>query len=467
MNIQLSTMEFSIGRAQINQNVSKRELFNENQESFGSVLKNTQNSKQNHDPVQSEVSISRNEKNIKTSLHEKHNDKVENSQAQYTNKDKEVPTEDEVIDALAEKTGMTEEEIESVLNELGITVFDLLLPQNLQQFLQHIHNVEDSMELLSIPNINQTYKDIMSLFQDLKESFPILQNIVGSNEILKSTTINNEEMMQIDLFMEKQTQEESAQNIPTTSNNVLLEKQSQFDTNFSQNNSDTQSQTVTDEITVIDIKKDEAISTNSSSTLSNDELEESDEIGAVNLNNEFVENIELNGNNIIVQQNIISDGRIIESTQAQINPHSVNTEQLINQMVEHIKVNITEDTTEMNLQLKPDHLGNLSLKIITERGIITAQFVAESQTVKEIIEANFNQLKDVLQEQGFFIQNLEVSVKQEFQDQGSNFMERNTSKSAKRIREILSDLSEDSVENYNAEYNNPYRRSDSEIDFSA
>ncbi|HHW67356.1 MAG TPA: flagellar hook-length control protein FliK [Epulopiscium sp.] len=467
MNIQLSTMEFSIGRAQINQNVSKRELFNENQESFGSVLKNTQNSKQNHDPVQSEVSISRNEKNIKTSLHEKHNDKVENSQAQYTNKDKEVPTEDEVIDALAEKTGMTEEEIESVLNELGITVFDLLLPQNLQQFLQHIHNVEDSMELLSIPNINQTYKDIMSLFQDLKESFPILQNIVGSNEILKSTTINNEEMMQIDLFMEKQTQEESAQNIPTTSNNVLLEKQSQFDTNFSQNNSDTQSQTVTDEITVIDIKKDEAISTNSSSTLSNDELEESDEIGAVNLNNEFVENIELNGNNIIVQQNIISDGRIIESTQAQINPHSVNTEQLINQMVEHIKVNITEDTTEMNLQLKPDHLGNLSLKIITERGIITAQFVAESQTVKEIIEANFNQLKDVLQEQGFLIQNLEVSVKQEFQDQGSNFMERNTSKSAKRIREILSDLSEDSVENYNAEYNNPYRRSDSEIDFSA
>ncbi|KAE9637039.1 flagellar hook-length control protein FliK [Defluviitalea raffinosedens] len=467
MNIQLSTMEFSIGRAQINQNVSKRELFNENQESFGSVLKNTQNSKQNHDPVQSEVSISRNEKNIKTSLHEKHNDKVENSQAQYTNKDKEVPTEDEVIDALAEKTGMTEEEIESVLNELGITVFDLLLPQNLQQFLQHIHNVEDSMELLSIPNINQTYKDIMSLFQDLKESFPILQNIVGSNEILKSTTINNEEMMQIDLFMEKQTQEESAQNIPTTSNNVLLEKQSQFDTNFSQNNSDTQSQTVTDEITVIDIKKDEAISTNSSSTLSNDELEESDEIGAVNLNNEFVENIELNGNNIIVQQNIISDGRIIESTQAQINPHSVNTEQLINQMVEHIKVNITEDTTEMNLQLKPDHLGNLSLKIITERGIITAQFVAESQTVKEIIEANFNQLKDVLQEQGFLIQNLEVSVKQEFQDQGSNFMERNTSKSAKRIREILSDLSDDSVENYNAEYNNPYRRSDSEIDFSA
>lgn len=467
MNIQLSTMEFSIGRAQINQNVSKRELFNENQESFGSVLKNTQNSKQNHDPVQSEVSISRNEKNIKTSLHEKHNDKVENSQAQYRNKEKEVPTEDEVIDALAEKTGMTEEEIESVLNELGITVFDLLLPQNLQQFLQHIYNVEDSMELLSIPNINQTYKDIMSLFQDLKESFPILQNIVGSNEILKSTTINNEEMMQIDLFMEKQTQEESAQNIPTTSNNVLLEKQSQFDTNFSQNNSDTQSQTVTDEITVIDIKKDEAISTNSSSTLSNDELEESDEIGAVNLNNEFVENIELNGNNIIVQQNIISDGRIIESTQAQINPHSVNTEQLINQMVEHIKVNITEDTTEMNLQLKPDHLGNLSLKLITERGIITAQFVAESQTVKEIIEANFNQLKDVLQEQGFLIQNLEVSVKQEFQDQGSNFMERNTSKSAKRIREILSDLSEDSVENYNAEYNNPYRRSDSEIDFSA
>ena len=28
------------------------------------------------------------------------------------------------------------------------------------------------------------------------------------------------------------------------------------------------------------------------------------------------------------------------------------------QMVEHIKLNVSDNTSEINLQLKPDHLGN-------------------------------------------------------------------------------------------------------------
>ncbi|WP_341877187.1 flagellar hook-length control protein FliK [Defluviitalea saccharophila] len=461
MNIQLPALEFAVGKIQNNQEVKRKEFFNENHDSFDSVLKNTQKNKENYEAIQSKTSTSRNEKSTKSAHQEIKNEHVEDSQLQSVNEEQEIPTEDEIIEAWEEKTGMTKEQIQSVLEALGITVYDLFLTQNLQQFIQRIHSVEDPMELLSIPNVNQTYKDILSLFEELKESYPILQDIAENSELLKSTIVDSEEIMDLASPEENQLQEHEPQNMESVGNSAVLEKNSQLEDDFSHKDSEKQFQS--ENAPMIEIEKEK---TPSADLLTDDELQEiNNDIGVSS--SEFTEYIEVSDNQVIIQHNTISEGKFIESTQHQLNSRPVDTEQLIKQMVDHIKVNIKEDSTEMNLQLKPDHLGNLSLKIVTERGIITAQFVAESQAVKEIIEANFNQLKDVLQEQGLLIENLEVSVKQDFQEQQSNFMERNSSKSSKRIREILSNLTEDSSENYNVEYNNPYIRSESEIDFSA
>lgn len=459
MNIQLSALNFAVGNMHNQQEVSRKA--NNDQHNFDSVLKNTQINQHNYEVVESKASISRNEKTNRNSFYEAKTTQAQNAKTPSINEEQDFPTEDEIIGALEEKSGISKEQIKSILDELGLTVYDLLLTQNLQQFIHHLHKVEDPMELLSIPNINQTYKDIISLLNELKESFPILQDMANNNELLKSVIVENEGMMQIDLPEDNLIQEHQTQNMASIGNNVALEKKSQLEDDFSQKNSDTQSQNKN--APLVEIEKEENIS--SEGLLREDELQESNDMG-VN-HSEFIEFAEVNDNQVIIQHNTITDNHIIESAQTQINSRPVNTEQLIKQMVEYIKVNIKEDSTEMNLQLKPDHLGNLSLKIVTERGIITAQFVAESQAVKEIIEANFNQLKDVLQEQGLLIENLEVSVKQDFQEQQSSFMERNTSKSSKRIKEILTNLTEDSPENYNVEYNNPYIRSESEIDFSA
>jgi len=67
----------------------------------------------------------------------------------------------------------------------------------------------------------------------------------------------------------------------------------------------------------------------------------------------------------------------------------------------------------MVITLKPETLGKLTLKVVTENGIVIAKFAAESQQVKEIIEANMQQLKDSLQNQGLSIQGFSVSVGQE------------------------------------------------------
>ena len=64
----------------------------------------------------------------------------------------------------------------------------------------------------------------------------------------------------------------------------------------------------------------------------------------------------------------------------------------------------------MEIHLKPDSLGRLSLKIIHERGEILAKITTENQQVKEILESNMQMLKDALEESGFNVQSLSVSV---------------------------------------------------------
>lgn len=94
-------------------------------------------------------------------------------------------------------------------------------------------------------------------------------------------------------------------------------------------------------------------------------------------------------------------------------PQPVRTTEVMNQVVENAKVILGQDKSEMVIQLKPDHLGKLELKVVTEQGIVAAKFIAENQKVKEIIETNMQLLKDSLEKQGISIDSVSVQVGQD------------------------------------------------------
>ncbi|HWR62128.1 MAG TPA: flagellar hook-length control protein FliK [Clostridia bacterium] len=87
--------------------------------------------------------------------------------------------------------------------------------------------------------------------------------------------------------------------------------------------------------------------------------------------------------------------------------------EIINQIVKKAEIVLTDSQSEMRMQLEPENLGKLTLKLAVERGLITAKFTAESYEVKQVIESSFNELKDMLQEKGLEVQNFSVSVGQE------------------------------------------------------
>ncbi|NMB32961.1 MAG: flagellar hook-length control protein FliK [Clostridium sp.] len=84
--------------------------------------------------------------------------------------------------------------------------------------------------------------------------------------------------------------------------------------------------------------------------------------------------------------------------------------EVLSQVIEKARVLLDGDKNEMLINLKPDHLGKLALKIITEKGIVAAKFIAENEQVKAVLESNLDLLKESLQKQGFSIREFSVSV---------------------------------------------------------
>lgn len=112
-------------------------------------------------------------------------------------------------------------------------------------------------------------------------------------------------------------------------------------------------------------------------------------------------------------------------------PTTVKPSEVLNQVIETAKVIVGQEKSEMVIHLKPDHLGKLELKVVTEQGIVAAKFIAENQQVKEVIETNMQLLKDSLQKQGLSINGVSVQVGQDNRNQYNQPETKNNSSSNK------------------------------------
>lgn len=83
---------------------------------------------------------------------------------------------------------------------------------------------------------------------------------------------------------------------------------------------------------------------------------------------------------------------------------------MVKQIVEQIRVQISPDTTSMEMQLNPENLGKVMLNVSTKNGEVTAQLTVENEAVKAAVESQLVQLKESLNNQGLKVEAVEVSV---------------------------------------------------------
>lgn len=115
------------------------------------------------------------------------------------------------------------------------------------------------------------------------------------------------------------------------------------------------------------------------------------------------------------------EAAVTQQTQPQSS--SVNPKEVIDQIKDAVRVVSAGggQFSEIRLTLKPESLGDIILRVITQNGVVVAQFEAENQRVKETLEANFNQLRDSLEEQGLKFSELSVFVRQDGNERMNQF----------------------------------------------
>ncbi|NMA04725.1 MAG: hypothetical protein GX925_08470, partial [Clostridiales bacterium] len=121
---------------------------------------------------------------------------------------------------------------------------------------------------------------------------------------------------------------------------------------------------------------------------------------------------------------ILSEGQIVVFQQG-VNNRTIDLEvmkqimepkQFINEIAQKAGAFILKGKNEMSIQLIPEHLGKLSIKIGLNEGTLTGKIYAENYSVKETIEANLDQLRNSLEEQGLNIAGLEVHINDNLQN---------------------------------------------------
>ena len=82
----------------------------------------------------------------------------------------------------------------------------------------------------------------------------------------------------------------------------------------------------------------------------------------------------------------------------------------LNQIIQKAVLSLKNGQNEVRIALKPDFLGHIQMRIVTENQQVAVKIFAESPFVKDMLESNLHQLKTELQAQGLTIDELEVSV---------------------------------------------------------
>ena len=88
----------------------------------------------------------------------------------------------------------------------------------------------------------------------------------------------------------------------------------------------------------------------------------------------------------------------------------VTVRDIVYQVVDAIRVNITNESTSLEMNLNPENLGRVSLNIQSRDGVMTAQITTENDAARAALESQLQILKDNFEAQGVRVEAIEVTV---------------------------------------------------------
>lgn len=117
----------------------------------------------------------------------------------------------------------------------------------------------------------------------------------------------------------------------------------------------------------------------------------------------------LNGTNAFLQ----NLGKAVAEVQGNPSSQQSNQQQMVdivNQVIEQVKVTLGKETTTMQMQLNPENLGKVLISVTSKNGVMTANFTVQTEEAKEALQSQMYSLREAIESRSLKVDAVEVEV---------------------------------------------------------
>lgn len=309
--------------------------------------------------------------------------------------------EEEILTQTAEELGITVEELEEILAQMGLTAWDLLEPENVSALVVQVMGDGDVLSLVTDETLSQT---VLDLNASMKEIGAELAEVLGVDEADIKAVLDGmqEKPQETELVMPLQKAE-------TAGEQQIVKEAPAEDAQGGQ--SDAKAGQEVQAVGEQQALADDTTGENSGST---SEDAQTGRQGSVSerMNDAAGRRQPVREDQFGLFQQTAADARVIQDMALEAARELMGSSptEIIDQINAYIRQNSAARITEWQMQLNPEHLGTVSLSVTAREGAVTAQFTTQNEAVKAVMEAQIMTLKENLEQQGIKVEAVEVTV---------------------------------------------------------
>ncbi len=303
----------------------------------------------------------------------------------------------QIVQEVADTFGMEFGEVQEIMAELGLEQADILTPQGLGSLILAVSGAEGPKALLTDEGLYTNYQDLMGklegVLQECGEALELnpeqlerlAKDLVGQSA-LKPEKIPEADMEAgPDISLTVSSKAEAAAAISTEKPEETAKEQS---------DSDYETVRLSEQKPETEQTKDNG-NTGRDHSRREGRQESGNEQGA----GLFAQNLKAGQFEPQVQQTYASES-----------VWDADTQNIMRQIMDYMKVNLKADLSTMEMQLHPASLGTVQVQIASRGGAVTASFITQNEAVKAALESQMIQLQEQFEAQGVKVEAIEVTV---------------------------------------------------------
>ena len=330
----------------------------------------------------------------------------------------------EVAKLLDEALNITEDELEDAMSTLNITFADLLNPKEVTQLMVEVADVEDSVTLVLDEDLSDALSTVRDLATKVVEETGVdaatIKDIAASANKVNESFVEIPKEMNMQMATEVETDVKIQQ--PVEENVVKADVPKDVAPKMAATEEVVIDEPEADVTPVVVNKDSNAVKNEENKELSSADEATDDVFVKEEVNTAKSDNSNNSGNmtrhehdNRAFTANVAADVQNVQpETTQNIEARPVltrfQTMQMITQISEQARINISREVTSIEMILNPESLGKIYLNVSQEKGAMKAHLVAQNEVVKEALEQQMIALKDSLNKAGVKVEAVEVSV---------------------------------------------------------